>query len=840
MPLAALTFAAPLMLIGLLAAGIPVLLHLLNRIRSPIVQFPTLRFLRITAQKTSRRRQLQQFLLLLMRMAVFAVLAMAIAGPLIHGGRPALAYGMFFMFLAGIAIVAIGAVVFANSIDQMKSTPAQSPKDDLSTRSVAAEQKLKQRRPGILLPAFVLLAGLIAAGVALFGLGNDTWFPGSGGQFDGSRVACAIILDNSQSMLVHDGSETRLDASVQLARELLTDTLQPAQSMVLLTNPSASQVQSRLDPNRVAVLGSLDSVTSQGRAVPMRQLIAHAASLLENSDLPNRMLIVISDFAGPASSDADMFQPLEQNPGIQLVLMPQSAANQPDDVGIASFDITAGQAVIGSNVTFKAAVINNGQTAVVPRFGLAIDDQRALGVENQVQLGPAGTGQSRGSLELHYQLPSAGYHLFTLQELQSSQAMPWADQRSLVLNIAKEIPVLVVGNQPALGGDSAAFYVDAALEPFSGGVGAGNQQIWSISTSYRGYTNLADIQPGDYDAIFMCDVPRVSADFADRLENFVKQGGRLCWLLGPSVDPQAYNAILAGNRQLLPGTISGPITTLNGSPVDWVDLQSNVFADLFESQDPFRRIVVVGRWAFSGNSPGIGNTLSRLQDESLFLVQHSLGGENGSSGSIYTFLTAPSGGWTNMADTSAFLPMIVRIAMGDVAALTGATSFEPGQPVNVKIPGANSGENLEVDPPGNQLPINVVPTSDSSGRPIWTFYDAAQSGVYHWHTTDGRFDGMFVVNPPAEEVDLYSTEPAVLSAELPKNQPVWFASTADQLFALLLKSSQGNSLMPGILSLVLIMAVLEALLANRHRPTPDESRQISRPSDRRETTRSAA
>src|SRR5271170_3904861 len=715
-PLAALNFAAPIMLIGLLAAGIPVLLHLLNRIRSPIVQFPTLRFLRVTAQKTSRRRHLQQFLLLLLRMAVFAVLAMAVAGPLIHGGQPALAYGMLLVLLLGIAVVAIAAVIFANNIDQIKSTPPSGAKDDLPKLAADSDKKPIQRRPGFLVPTLVLLAGLVAAAAAVFGLNSGSWFPGTGGHFSGSSVACAIIIDNSQSMLVRQNSETRLDASVQLARELLTDTLQPAQSMVLLSNPSPNQVQSRLDPNRVAVLGSLDSIASQGRAVPMRQLVAQAASQLENSNLPNRMLIIISDFAGPAAADTDMFQPLAQNPGIQLVLMPQSAANQPDDVGINSFDITAGQSVIGSTVTFKAGVINNGQTAVVPRFGLAIDGQRVGGAENQVQLGPAGTGQSRGTLELHYQLPSAGYHLFTLQELQSSQAMPWADQRSLVLNVAKEIPVLVVGNQPTLNSDSAAFYVDAALEPFSGaGMSSSNQPIWSISTDYRGYNDLADVGPGNYDAIFMCDVPRVSPAFADRLENFVKQDGRVCWLLGPSVDLQSYNSVLAGSRQLLPGVISGPFTTPNGSTVNWVDLQSNVFANLFDSQDPFRRIVVVGRWGFSGNTPAVGNVLSRLQDESIFLVQHNL--SNTGSGSIYTFMTAPSGGWTNMADMSAFLPMIVRIALGDVAALTGSTSFEPEQPVSIKVQGANSAENLEVDPPGSQLPINVPPISDSTRQP---------------------------------------------------------------------------------------------------------------------------
>src|SRR5580704_2242762 len=111
MTLAAISFSDPVMLAGLLAAGIPVALHLLNRIRSPIVPFPTLRFLRITAQKTSRRRQVQQYFLLLLRMAVFAMIAMAVAHPLIRGGSSTRAYGFILMLLAGVGLLVAGIVL---------------------------------------------------------------------------------------------------------------------------------------------------------------------------------------------------------------------------------------------------------------------------------------------------------------------------------------------------------------------------------------------------------------------------------------------------------------------------------------------------------------------------------------------------------------------------------------------------------------------------------------------------------------------------------------------------------------------------------------------------------
>ena len=57
--LIAFTFVTPLLLLGLLAAAIPFVLHLLASVRAQDMLFPTLRFLKISMEKTARRRRLQ-------------------------------------------------------------------------------------------------------------------------------------------------------------------------------------------------------------------------------------------------------------------------------------------------------------------------------------------------------------------------------------------------------------------------------------------------------------------------------------------------------------------------------------------------------------------------------------------------------------------------------------------------------------------------------------------------------------------------------------------------------------------------------------------------------------
>lgn len=77
-----LTFLSPFLLIGLAAAAIPPLLHLLARIRARRQTFPTLRFLRRSAEATARKRRLKNWLVLLLRSLAMASLAVAVAQPM--------------------------------------------------------------------------------------------------------------------------------------------------------------------------------------------------------------------------------------------------------------------------------------------------------------------------------------------------------------------------------------------------------------------------------------------------------------------------------------------------------------------------------------------------------------------------------------------------------------------------------------------------------------------------------------------------------------------------------------------------------------------------------------
>ena len=84
-----MSFLSPLFLLGLLAAAIPLAIHLIRRENPPKVMFGSLRFLKQTTRKLILFQQIQQWLLLLLRAALICLVVFAFARPLLHQGTMA-------------------------------------------------------------------------------------------------------------------------------------------------------------------------------------------------------------------------------------------------------------------------------------------------------------------------------------------------------------------------------------------------------------------------------------------------------------------------------------------------------------------------------------------------------------------------------------------------------------------------------------------------------------------------------------------------------------------------------------------------------------------------------
>ncbi len=78
-------FVHPLYLLGLAAASIPVILHLLHRRNPRRVEFPAMELVRRSVRRTRRRFRLRQLLLLITRTLLVTFAVLAVAGPMSSG-----------------------------------------------------------------------------------------------------------------------------------------------------------------------------------------------------------------------------------------------------------------------------------------------------------------------------------------------------------------------------------------------------------------------------------------------------------------------------------------------------------------------------------------------------------------------------------------------------------------------------------------------------------------------------------------------------------------------------------------------------------------------------------
>src|SRR5947207_13605608 len=79
-----MTFLSPLLIWGTLLGVIPIIIHLLNRRRFRRVEWAPMRYLKLTIQRNRRRIQLEQLLLLLLRICLIVLLFVLLARPLVN------------------------------------------------------------------------------------------------------------------------------------------------------------------------------------------------------------------------------------------------------------------------------------------------------------------------------------------------------------------------------------------------------------------------------------------------------------------------------------------------------------------------------------------------------------------------------------------------------------------------------------------------------------------------------------------------------------------------------------------------------------------------------------
>ena len=379
----------PAIIYGLGLAAVPVVLHMLLRARPKPHLFPALRLLQARRRHNRRRLRLRHIWLLLLRMALIALLVLAVARPKLPAANywpqwPGEGLGLLAAFLLPLVIYWL-----TTSRWRHRDWPSHV----FSTRRTLL-------RGGMGVVAALLLA-LWAGGWYGPRVAAEVTNP-SVGAARNAPVAAVFVFDTSQSMEYRHQSRTRLEVAQQIARDHL-DRL-PSGSRVAVIDTSIESTRGAVrvgggdegrDPpatagrfvifqsSPVALRRRIEQLELHPVSRTLNGCIESSLSLLESDrerasrrtggeDPFVREIYVLTDLARGAwsrgAADADRLSAaVEKCPWLGGVYVVDTGVDHPTNTGIASLDLSRQTIADGGAVTITAAVDGTGVEGDVAR-----------------------------------------------------------------------------------------------------------------------------------------------------------------------------------------------------------------------------------------------------------------------------------------------------------------------------------------------------------------------------------------------------------------------------------------------------------------------------------------
>ncbi len=552
-------FLNTVLLLGALGIAIPIVIHLLNRRSSRVVDWGAMGFLLESLAIRNRRIQLEEALLMATRCLLVGLLALALARPFIPPGSTI--PWLLILPLLLLAVVGIGVAVVLHD-----------------------EPKWRRWIAGI-------SVGLLLACVALIVfekyLNLSRFAPGA-------RQDVALIIDASTSMgLTVDGA-TNFERAIEEARTLIKRAPRGHAFSLILGGPSPGGRV--LDPttDRAALEAALSEMAPLDGAMTTYQALTLASLSLARGDNPAKQIVILTDEqnvgweigqSGRWNFLRDAFRNLPSEPQIMIRKMPL-----PDFIrNLAVTDIRLSRDIVGVDrpVDITATVANTGNEAVTPgALVLTIDDGREYRDASVGQLRP---GEEQ-TITFTHQFGEAGAHSLSLT-LEVEDDIVSDNHGVSAVNVASELRVLIVDGRPSSRAfDSASAFAAVALAPSALTLDPNLEaNVTSVSDEAsddfnRDYDPTRDlirflVDPqviplpdiaslsdfADFDTVILADVPRLPAAVAASLAKYVADGGGLLVAAGQKTQPDFFNGWkTADEAPLLPATL-GEVTF---APVD--------------------------------------------------------------------------------------------------------------------------------------------------------------------------------------------------------------------------------------------------------------------------------
>ncbi|MFQ5444159.1 MAG: hypothetical protein ACE5EK_06030, partial [Nitrospinales bacterium] len=274
------------------------------------------------------------------------------------------------------------------------------------------------------------------------------------------------------------------------------------------------------------------------RTTSIGQGFAKALDLLESSPHSSKRIFLLTDLDKNGWNQEDFPEIQSRQGAYQVKVMDFSSLQTGvNAAAIKNVEITQEFLTNSRVIRAKAQVTQLSQEKPLKNFPVSLWIDGKERSKRTIDLSPSATVEREFSFPYLGNEPVSGYVRIP------DDALMEDNRRAFNYQPDQKIKVLLVDGDPkTVSHQSETFYIEKALNPFSG-------SISDIEPTVSTLNELPRRDLASFSTIILCNARELPFDYERELEKFVLRGGALFITLGDQVDPKFYNEKL-GN--LLP------------------------------------------------------------------------------------------------------------------------------------------------------------------------------------------------------------------------------------------------------------------------------------------------
>lgn len=679
--------------------------------------------------------------------------------------------------------------------------------------SIEKNQRRMQIEDLILLALRCLILALIAIALA-----RPAWRDSVSNFFGGGKSVGVLILDNSLSMGMSDGTTTRF-ANAKRAAEQAIDSL-PAGSATAVWLVSDIIQDAIPEPTYDLNLARkiIHEAQLTDRGTDLSPAIDRAIETLHTRLGSRREIYLFTDgqqtgWRGLLEIRARLERAKDEVKAHLIFVNEHETRN----LSVRDLRLASGLAPVGQPLRFEVKVQNHGPQPVQNvRVSLHTDKDPP---SDEFTLPTLGAGESKG-VALFTKLRTEGIH--AVQAVINEDRLPADNQRTLAVRAVKQIRVLLVDGDPGDGSrTSATFFLRHALNPVS----ADQLANYFIKLQSASSSDLPTTALDDFDAVVLADVARFPEKLAASLASYVRRGGGLLIFPGAQTDTAFYNEQLAQRFPLLPATF-GPARGQADQSETFFSLQTREYAHPISSlwNDPaagtlgtvrfFRHFILLPTG--NTNAPastnnlgevGIPQTVLAFADGSAAVMECAFG-----LGRVVQFSSTANTAWNDFPVRPAFVPLLHRTL--------GAVIQRQDEGLNLRV-GSRFTRRVNNELLGKDAAFTGPRSGDSTrqlrrvervnGSPTLLYDQTDASGMYTVSIADPPMELAFATQSDPEESNLEELSVEQYSS-LKGAAEVYHWGPQFSLRRMVERQRSGVEFWPALVTAALALALFECFL----------------------------